>query len=227
MARAVLRIDRALADPVLRALPGAVAGDEAAARAYARAWRALVRGLVDEQPGTPAIVAEVLDHVAVTAPFAPGGPVAALLSAAAAMMPGVPAPPVAPAPTALPDTLAYRRFARVVLQELAGAGTGLEGPMAAWELTVADVGRLFGVARQAVQQWLDAGVPPARQPKLAVLLRIASLLERELLAERIPAVVRTAAPAYGDRSILAAIADGDEDEVLASLEAAFDWSVTA
>ena len=52
--------------------------------------------------------------------------------------------------------------------------------MAGWQLSVSDVARLFGVTRQAVQQWLEDGVPAARQPKLLQILRIGDLLERNL-----------------------------------------------
>jgi hypothetical protein len=40
----------------------------------------------------------------------------------------------------------------------------------------------------------------------------------------VPAVVRRPAPAYGDRSILEAIAAGDEAQVLDRLRAGFDWA---
>ena len=56
---------------------------------------------------------------------------------------------------------------------------------------------------------------------------MAELLERNLQPERIPAVVRTPARAYGGRSILEAIAADDHDAVLASVERSFDWSSTA
>jgi hypothetical protein len=222
-------MDGRLVRGVLDPLPAALRGDEASARLYARAWGALVRAVLEARGDAPPGAAGVLDRLAVTAPFAAGGPVVALLSAATAMMPEMAAPPSpVTAPAAVPDDpLAFERFATVVLQEVAGAGTALERLMAGWQLSVTDVGRLFGVARQAVQQWLLDGVPPARQPKLAVVLRIADLLEANLQPDRIPAVVRTPAEAYGGRSILAAIAGGDHDRVFASVERAFDWSATA
>jgi hypothetical protein len=229
VATATIRIDERLARATLAPLQAALRGDETAARRYGRAWMALVRSVIEERPDVPAGAAGVLDRLAVTAPFAAGGPIAALLSAATAMMPDmvVPPPPVAATAAVPDDALAFERFARVVLHEVAGAGTGLEQLMAAWQLSVTDVGRLFGVARQAVQQWMLDGVPPARQPKLAVVLRIADLLEANLRPDRIPAAVRTPAEAYGGRSILAAIAAGDHGEVLGSVERAFDWSATS
>ncbi len=149
------------------------------------------------------------------------------MSAAAAIIPAMTISfPVTPA-MQLPDSLDYQRFARVVLRELSGAGTGLERVMVSWKLSVTDVARLFGVARQAVQQWLEVGMPPARQVKLLAMLRLGELLESNLQPERIPAVVRAPAKAYRGRSILEAIAADDHDAVLESVERSFDWSSTA
>jgi hypothetical protein len=99
--------------------------------------------------------------------------------------------------------------------------------MAGWQLSISDVARLFGVTRQAVQQWLEDGVPAARQPKLLQILRIGDLLERNLQPSRIPAVVRSDAAAYGGRSMLELIADDRHDELLGSVERSFDWASTA
>lgn len=213
-------------DVVLAELPAAITGDEVAARRYARAWHELVEELLADRPGVSSAAADVLDHVALTAPFLPGGPIRALVSAAAAIIPSMTGTSRAASPLELPDTLDYHRFARAVLRELSGAGTGLERVMAAWQLSVTDVGRLFGVARQAVQQWLDDGVPPARQVKLLAMLRVAELLERNLQPERIPAVVRAPARTYGGRSMLEAITADEHEAVLASAERSFDWSST-
>jgi len=213
-------------EAVLSPLADAIRGDEAAARRYARAWRRLVRDVVGGSDAPEATV-DVLDHLALTAPFAPGGPVAALVSAAGGIIEDVPLEPLGTDPATLPDPLAYQRFSRVVLLELSGAGTGLERLMAAWQLSITDVARLFGVARQAVQQWLDDGAPAARQPKLATILRIADLLDRNLLPERVPADVRTPAAAHGDRSILQAIAADDQEDVHEAVARSFDWASTA
>jgi transcriptional regulator with XRE-family HTH domain len=213
-------------EAVLSPLAGAIGGDAAAARRYARAWRRLVRDLVGGSSAPDATV-DVLDHLALTAPFAPGGPVAALVSAARGIIEDVPLEPLETDPETPPDPLAYQRFSRVVLLELSGAGTGLERLMAAWQLSITDVARLFGVARQAVQQWLDDGAPAARQPKLATILRIADLLDHNLLPERVPGVVRTPAAAYGDRSMLQAIAADDHDDVREAVARSFDWASTA
>jgi len=212
---------------LLEDLPAALAGDEAAARRYARGWRGLVRDLLATRTDAPAATADVLDHLALTAPFAFEGPLRALMSAAEGIMPGMTGSVPSTVPLDIPDALDYQRFTRIVLRELSGAGTGLEHVMAAWQLSVADVGRLFGVARQAVQQWLRGGVPPARQPKLGAMRHVADLLEQNLQPDRVPAIVRTPADAYGGRSMLQMIGDDDLDELLASVQRSFDWSATA
>jgi hypothetical protein len=226
MATALVDLPRTDVEALERALPRALRGEAAAARRYARAWRALVRALIASTGGRAA-AAPVLDLVALTAPFHPGGPVDALLSAAAGIIPGVRAPSVTSPPVPPPDPLAFERFSRAVLTELTRAATGLEHVMGSWELSISDTARLFGVTRQAVQQWLDEGVPPARQPKLLLVERIAELLERNLQPERIPAVVRSPGDAYERRSMLQLIADDRQGELLDSVERSFDWSATA
>jgi hypothetical protein len=222
------RLDQELVSEVERWLPAALTGDERAARRYAGGWRELVRAICSDHPGAPASAADVLDHLALTAPFDPAGPLRALVSAASAIIPGMEAPTIPrTARKALPGSVDYRSFARVVLAELSGAGTGLERLMAAWSLTITDVARLFGVRRQAVQQWLDEGVPGARQPKLHTILETADLLERNLLPERIPGIVRAPSEAYGRRSMLELMANDRQDELLESVRRSFDWAWSA
>ncbi len=226
MAVATIELPVNLVHEVERSLPRALRGESAAARRYARAWRGLVRSLLASQDAAAA-AADVLDHVALTAPFHPDGPIRALLSAAAGIIPGMRPSAVSSPPAALPAPLQYERFTLAVLDELAGRGSELARLMAGWQLSVSDVARLFGVTRQAVQQWLEDGVPAARQPKLLQILRIGDLLERNLQPPRIPAVVRSDAGSYGGRSMLELIADGRHDELLESVERSFDWASTA
>ena len=107
------------------------------------------------------------------------------------------------------------------------ADTALDHLETSFGLTGSELGRLFGVRRQAVEQWRERGVPASRQVKLARLGEIADFLALRVKADRIPAVVRREGEAYGDRSVLDAIAAGDEDLVLDELRAAFDWAVAA
>jgi hypothetical protein len=225
MAITTIELPADLVREVERALPRALRGEAAAARRYARAWRGLVRALLAAHDAAAA-AADVLDHLALTAPFHPDGPLNALLSAAAGIITGMRSSAVPSPPAPLPAPLAYERFTVAVLQELSGSGSELARLMAGWQLSISDVARLFGVTRQAVQQWLDDGVPAARQPKLLQILRVGDLLERNLERPRIPAVVRADAGAYGGGSMLEMIAEDRHDDLLESVERSFDWAST-
>ncbi len=95
------------------------------------------------------------------------------------------------------------------------------------DISMSEAGRLFGVSRSAVEQWLVRGVPRARLARAANLARIADILERNLKPERIAAVVREPARAYGTKSILDLVREGRDEQARAALEQAFDWSRTA
>ena len=69
--------------------------------------------------------------------------------------------------------------------------------------------------------------PAARLARAANLARIADILERNLKPERIAAVVREPARAYGTKSILDLVREGRDEQARAALEQAFDWSRTA
>lgn len=105
--------------------------------------------------------------------------------------------------------------------------TPLEQIAIGFGLSRTDLARLFGVRRQALDQWEARGLPAARQEKLATVGAIADLLTAKLKPERIPGVVRRRTPAYGERTLLEAVAEGDEELVLAELRDAFDWSAGA
>jgi DNA-binding XRE family transcriptional regulator len=105
--------------------------------------------------------------------------------------------------------------------------TPLDHIAAVLSLTRTELARLFGVRRQALDQWEHRGLPSARQEKLATMGAIADLLAAKLKRERIPGVARRSASAYGGRSLLEAIADGDEELVLAELRDTFDWATAA
>ena len=223
-----VRLDPTSVADVDRWLPVALRGDEPACRAYARAWRSLVAELLQASPEVRSPASGVLEQLAIVAPFQPEGPFRALVSVATGIIPDMDAPTATRrTPAALPEPADLARFTRLVLAELAGAGTGLEPLMASWELSITDVARVFGVRRQAVQQWLDHGVPPARQPKLLAILGIADLLERNVLPVRIPAVVRAPTPVDGGRSMLDALAADRHEELLERTRRSFDWAWSA
>jgi hypothetical protein len=240
-----------------RLVPAAVAGSDAAARAYARAWRELVDAHLEAvRRERPDVIADTddgglviidangsastaadrwLDYLALQAPFSPWvtrfgpgrGTAVFLLNELRAAVAGL--EPLPSAGTAPPhwdaDDVSLARFSHVVLA--AAAEPELARIMRVLGLSQTETAALFGVRRQAVAQWLDAGVPAARASKVTVVARVADLLDRMLVADRIPGIARTRADAYGGQSMLEMIAADDHEELLATIAASFDWSATA
>jgi hypothetical protein len=95
------------------------------------------------------------------------------------------------------------------------------------ELSETQLGRLFGVSRQAVGQWRERGVPSNRMAKLATVAAICDLLEHQLKPERIPGIARRPAAAYGGLSMLEMIERDRQDELQAKIRRSFDWATTA
>src|ERR1700681_270456 len=81
-------------------------------------------------------------------------------------------------------------------------------------LSNSEVANLFGVKRQAVDQWEQSGeVPTARREKLANLLSVGELLERKLSPGRLPLVARRSAEAYGGITMLEMMAFDRDGEL--------------
>ena len=96
-----------------------------------------------------------------------------------------------------------------------------------FELSETELGRLFGVSRQAVGQWRERRVPSNRMAKLATVAAICDLLEHRLKPERIPGIARRPADAYGGLSMLEMIERNRQDELQALIRRSFDWAATA
>ena len=103
----------------------------------------------------------------------------------------------------------------------------LDEIQAAFGLSKSELGELFGVSRQAVDQWRGRGVPSNRQEKAATIAATADLLSHQLKAERLPGVARRPAAAYGGSTMLEIIATDRHRELLERVRDAFDWSTTA
>ena len=93
-------------------------------------------------------------------------------------------------------------------------GRGIERVMQLWGLSATELGRLFGVSRQAVTKWIDKGVPSDRAGQVADVEAMTDLLERHLKRDRVPAVVRREAPALGGHSLVELVASGQSAEAL-------------
>lgn len=91
-----------------------------------------------------------------------------------------------------------------------------------WDLSNAAAATVFGVSRQAFSKWLKEGPPAARAAAVADLSTATDLLDRYVKRERIPAVVRRAAPNLGDVSLLDLATRGQTRAVAESVAAMFD-----
>ena len=94
------------------------------------------------------------------------------------------------------------------------------------ELSETELGRLFGVSRQAVGQWRERGVPSSRMTRVTTVAAVCDLLGHRLKRERIPGVARRPAKTYGGLSMLEMIERGREDELLTLVRRSFDWATT-
>src|SRR3954454_17664448 len=70
------------------------------------------------------------------------------------------------------------------------------------ELSETELGRLFGVSRQAVGQWRERGVPSNRMAKVGTVAAFCPLPHPGLNPERIRGVARRPAAGYGGLSML-------------------------
>jgi transcriptional regulator with XRE-family HTH domain len=94
--------------------------------------------------------------------------------------------------------------------------------MTLWGLSGAELGRCFGVSRQAVSRWLESGVPPGRAEAVADLAAATDLLGRYVKRERIPAVVRRPADFLCGSSLLDLALEGRHREVYDAMVRMFD-----
>ena len=202
--------------------------------------------LVDAKGDPVEVTRERLLAAAPTAPFSPWvgqlglgrGIGVHLVAELRECVPG--AAPLVP-PTGLcihwaPDAAmltALRLIEQAVAEETRGEAPGLGSAallhqvMGAFDLDRTGLARLFGVKRQAVEQWERRGVPSERQAKLAVIVAIGELLDRQLRSGVVPGVARRGAPAYRGRSMLEMIARDHHEAVLEGIRRSFDWATTA
>jgi hypothetical protein len=97
----------------------------------------------------------------------------------------------------------------------------------AFGLSKGELGQLFGVSRQAVDQWRARGIPGARQEKAATIAAVADLLSHGLKPARLPGIVRRPARAYGGLTVLEMIERDRHRELLEQVRGSFDWATAA
>ena len=194
--------------------------------------------IVDDA-GTPGSASWfLLETEALSAPFSPWvartndlgiGSCAALLQTLRIALRGL--HPVAIDAPALPhldlSVTQLEAFRMNVTRALSHDERDLERIQRIFGLSTTDLGRLFGVTRQAVQQWQASDVPLARRAKVSTVGSIADLLDAHLKTDRIPGIVRRPAPAYGGRSIIEMIQEDHHDAVLDQVRSSFDWAIPA
>lgn len=95
------------------------------------------------------------------------------------------------------------------------AGGSLARTLEVWDLSQAELARLFGVSRQAVGKWLRQGVPAERAGAVSDLAGATDLLVHYLKRDRIPAVVRRPIQSLGGVSLVNLLAQGDTRAVVA------------
>ncbi len=194
--------------------------------------------IVDVALATGAVSTFVLDNEALSAPFSPWvartndlgiGSCAALLQNLRIVLQGLhPVRLDAPALPHLDVSVAQLdAFRRNVTRALSREERDLERIERSFGLTITDLGRLFGVTRQAVTQWQSTEVPTARREKVSIVGSIADLLDAHLKTDRVPGVVRRPATAYGGLTILEMIEEDRHDAVLEQVRSSFDWAIPA
>ena len=117
-----------------------------------------------------------------------------------------------------------RSFRKNVLAALNRDEPALNRIREVFELTVTELGSLFGVTRQAAAQWLELGVPTERQAKVATVASIADLLENHLRPGRVPGIVRRPAQSYSGLTALEMIKQDRHEELLHLVRESFDWA---
>ena len=99
----------------------------------------------------------------------------------------------------------------------------LDRVMQTWDLSHADVGRMFSLSRQAIAKWLNIGVPAERVTAVADMAAATDLLLHHLKPDRVPAVVRRPAAALGGKSLLDLASAGETAAVLTACRAMFQF----
>jgi hypothetical protein len=74
-------------------------------------------------------------------------------------------------------------------------------------LSETKLAHLFKVSRQATSQWRDRGVPPERSAQVDRVVELAQFLQRRLVPQRIPEIIRTPAKGLDGKDIYTVLRD--------------------
>jgi transcriptional regulator with XRE-family HTH domain len=123
------------------------------------------------------------------------------------------------------DVSRFRRLCEIAVRRMVPPLTYVANQFG---LSRQELGSLFGVSRQAVDDWeTRERVPERHAAKLADLVAVAELLDRKLKPGRLQLVVRRPSPAFGGRSFLDMAREGLLEDVRRQTEEALDWAGTA
>ncbi len=125
------------------------------------------------------------------------------------------------------EWLRFHSLVEAELRSLSGSTADVARLRELFDLSLTELGELFGTSRQAATRWLHDGLPSSRRAKATTVVALGELLERTLRPGRLPAVVRRPASSYGGRSMLDRIAADEHEELLDEVRESFDWAATA
>jgi len=91
-------------------------------------------------------------------------------------------------------------------------------------LSESELGDLFAVRRQSIEDWRRRGVPAARRATLDQIAGLARALERELIPAHIPQVVRTRDAWLGNKNILETLESSGVEKVYGYLHRLFSYA---
>ena len=102
---------------------------------------------------------------------------------------------------------------------------GLLDPISStFGLSETELAELFSVRRPSLSGWREHGIPPARHASVERLNDLAGVFAREIIASRIPEVVRTADDWLDGRTILETIRRDGPAPVYAYLSRLFSYA---
>jgi transcriptional regulator with XRE-family HTH domain len=90
-------------------------------------------------------------------------------------------------------------------------------------LSQSELADLFHVRQPSLAQWRSSGIPAARRASVERLFKFARLLNRELIASRIPEIVRTPDDWLDGRTILETIRQGGVEPMYGYLNRLFAY----
>ncbi len=93
-------------------------------------------------------------------------------------------------------------------------------------LSEGELADLFGVSRQAVQQWRLRGVPNTRIADVDRIAELAAVLKKRLIPRRLPQIVRTPAKGLQGHTLLQTLSLYGVDRVYRYLEELYTYTTT-